>query len=141
MAGGGQKKTCAQQGCQFHAVRHNFCLRHCWKANYPDVVPTNSRQWSAALELVSTEQSYGAGLEKALRAYCTRAQAHLDLNDPIISAEDMKKIFHNLEEISKLNKALVADLEDIKGLRSERALLDMVGRGIWSRACSSADVD
>jgi len=55
-----------------------------------------------------------------------RIDASALINSSIISADEARRVFHNMRNIAELSRQLLADLKELRGLRNERAMIEYV---------------
>ena len=122
----GSSKKCGFAGCLSFSARNGYCLRHVWRLSVEELEPVNQKQYQVAKELVTTEKSYCEGLRVAFKSFLFRitTMAELEPTKPLLGAEDLSKIFHNIEDLYKLSENLCGDLEE---LLAEKVLTASIG--------------
>lgn len=110
----------------FSPIAPSYCLRHMYKHSLPDIVPTNPKRWAAMYELLTTEESYVSSLKSFQLEYISRLNVLVELGIPVITADDVNRIFRNLPDIIDVNGQFLDDLLDLYGSKDERAILEAV---------------
>jgi len=122
-----ETEKCLATDCPRDSVRDKFCLRHFFQYSVvlrsPATLtsesvksPTNqeskqSPSQKAINELLMTEQTFVKGLYVVTNTFSFRLKTAIELNKAIIAEDEILKIFGNIDEIYKLQKRLLDDLE------------------------------
>lgn len=116
-----QIRKCTLSECVSFSVRDGYCLRHQWRNGFDmtgGLLKEAMGQYVAAKEILTTEKSYLEQLRTIQKAFFHRLQTSIVLcfeahRPPIISEEDLYKVFINHNELLAISEALYADLAEL----------------------------
>jgi hypothetical protein len=83
----------------------------------------NPKLANIASEIVETERTYNEGLKVVVNSFLLRLKMHVEMQKPLLAAEIIDQVFHNIEDLYALSAKLSEDLQEIQ---NEKVILSQI---------------